>query len=57
MTLQDIKNEHPFPWQEHIFPKGRVAMIDANGREVALFAITAFCGIVTTAMALKQEAA
>lgn len=42
-----IAQAHPFPWIERVVGNGQVSLIDAAGKEVALFAITALCQILT----------
>lgn len=48
--MKEIRDKHPYPWQERWHPNGLVQLIDANGNEVSLKDITTFCTIVTATM-------
>lgn len=48
--MKEIREKHPYPWQERWHPNGLVQMIDATGKEVALKELTSFCTIVSATM-------
>ncbi len=49
-----IRGQFPFPWTQHIHPNGQVYIVDATGKEVALFAMTDFVCLITNVMATKK---
>lgn len=52
-VVASIRGHYPFPWQQVVFPNGEIKLIDAAGKEVALFSITALVVSVTEHMASK----
>lgn len=53
--LKEIRGKHPYPWREVIHPNGVVQMIDAAGKEVGLFEMTAFMAIITLSWATQES--
>lgn len=53
-TVAKIRNDFPFPWTQLVFPNGEIKLIDAAGKEVAIFSIVGLCTSVTQHMATKQ---
>jgi hypothetical protein len=54
-SIQEIRAEAPFPWRQEVYGRGNVRMVDANGREVGLFAITGFAVLVTAHLAASTQ--
>ena len=52
-VVGNVRSLHPFPWRQIVFPNGEIKLIDAAGKEVALFSITALVVSVTEHMASK----
>lgn len=52
-VVASIRDHYPFPWRQVVFPNGEIKLIDAAGKEVALFSITALVVSVTEHMAGK----
>ena len=48
-----VRSDFPFPWRQIVFPNGEIKLIDAAGKEVAIFSITALVVSVTEHMASK----
>ena len=57
-SLQEMKQRFPFPWrEERVMVPGSlvVRLIDAQGREVPIFEMTALCRLVTEAQASRDQ--
>lgn len=59
MTLQDILNQHPVPWQ-HVQVAGQagnIVILDARGRQVQLFTVLEYVVYTSAQIAGQVRAA
>ena len=54
--IREIRAKSPFPWRDVIHPNGLIQVLDANGKEVALFDIIGMVVATTNAMAEAKAA-
>jgi hypothetical protein len=50
-TIEQIRLQNPFPWNQVISPQGLVHLIDSKGFVVPLFMMTRLCVLITAASA------
>jgi hypothetical protein len=57
-TVAEVKAKHPFPWIEQrlVSPGGVIVrMLDAEGKEVQLFEMTALCALVSQSLHTRDS--
>lgn len=57
-TVAEVKAKHPFPWieQRMATPSGLIVrMLDAEGKEVQLFEMTALCALISQSLHARDS--